>query len=219
MNQILITKNNKIYYLESNYLKNSRAIKEKKNYLIILFFSSIICIVILFYLLFSYIVRANSIRKTSVLVDKYYISSAYQFNSPYKAIKLSNDVYVIGLLEIPNINISYPIISNCNDKLLKISICKFLGPLPNQIGNMCIAGHNYKNNLMFSNLNKLKIGDAIFITNLNNIKQEYIIYQKLEISQDDWKYMQNTTSTEITLITCNSNNNTKRTIIKAKVKG
>ena len=49
------------------------------------------------------------------------------------------------------------VISKTNDELLKLSICRYYGPMPNEIGNLCIAGHNYKNNLMFSKLNKLNI--------------------------------------------------------------
>ena len=32
---------------------------------------------------------------------------------------------VIGIIEIPKINISYPILSNSTENLLKISVCRF----------------------------------------------------------------------------------------------
>ena len=221
MNQILVTKNdNYCYYLKYNYFENEKEkkIKHKKNYLVILLSSSIICILILFYLIFSFISRINNKKKTSNLVKKYNILSRYPSSNSYDAIKLSDNIYIIGLIEIPSINISYPILSNCNEDLLKISVCKFSGPMPNQIGNMCIAGHNYKNSLMFSKLNKLNTNDSIFITDLNNTRLEYVIYQKSEIKQNNLEGIKNTSSTEITLITCNSIDNSERIMIKAKVK-
>lgn len=36
-----------------------------------------------------------------------------------------------------------------------------------RFGNLCIAGHNYKNESFFSNLSKLKIGDIIEIHDNN----------------------------------------------------
>lgn len=222
MNQILITKNNDINYdaflYNSNYLINKK-IENKKKYLIIFLLSIIICIIILIYFIFSFFKKINEQNQTNILKEKYNINSLYYTNNDYSTIKLSNDISIIGLIEIPKINISYPILSNSNEYLLKISVCRFSGPLPNRIGNMCIAGHNYNNTLMFSKLNKLNIGDSIFITDLNNTKLEYIIYNKFRVKQNNLACTENTNDVEITLITCNENNNSERIVIKAKVKG
>ena len=227
MNQILIINNNKYkcdyydyYYLKYDILneKTSRVISNKVNYLIILLFSSIICVLLIFYLLFSIFTRIKNNKKASEISNKYSIISNYSSFTNSEAIKLSDKIYIIGLIEIPDIDISYPILSNCNEDLLKISVCKFGGPMPNKTGNMCIAGHNYKNSLMFSKLDKLEIGNQIYITDLNNFKKEYIVYKKSEINQNNLEVVQNTISTELTLVTCNPYNNSKRIIIKAKVK-
>ena len=49
--------------------------------------------------------------------------------------------YTIGEITIPSINVNYPIIQGENldniDTLLKISICKFHGAEPNEVGNLC----------------------------------------------------------------------------------
>ncbi len=223
MNQILITKNTNYDYL--NYFKLEKKYQKdmsnKKNYLIILSFSSIICLLLAFYLLFSYSIRINNNRRLNEISNKYSIVSNYSSlqNLNSNVIKLSNKIYIIGLIEIPKIDISYPIFENCNEELLKISVCKFAGPMPNEIGNMCIAGHNYKNNLMFSKLNKLDTGDSIYITDLNNVKKEYKIYKKTEIDANNLEEIKNTNYPEITLITCNSTNNSKRIVLKAKMKG
>ena len=56
------------------------------------------------------------------------------------------------MIEIPKIGIYYPIISEATDELLKISPCRIAGPMPNEDGNLCIAGHNYDNYKFFSKL-------------------------------------------------------------------
>lgn len=215
MNQILITKENNFFY--DNYIYKEK--KKKSNYLIIFFSSTIICILLAFYLLYLYFSKLNEQKSTNILREKYNVSSLYSSSNNYTAIKLSDNISIIGLIEIPKINISYPILSNSSEELLKISVCRFSGPLPNRIGNLCIAGHNYKNNLMFSKLHKLNVNDSIFITDLNNVKLEYIIYEKLKVKENNLDCTINTNNTEITLITCNDSNNSERIVIKAKVKG
>lgn len=222
MNQILITKNNDINYdaflYNSNYLINKKS-ENRKKYLIIFLISIIICIIILIYFIFSFFQKINEKNQTNLLKEKYNINSLYSKNNNYSTLKLSNDISIIGLIEIPKISISYPILSNSNENLLKISVCRFSGPLPNRVGNMCIAGHNYNNTLMFSKLNKLNIGDSIYISDLNNTKLEYVIYNKFRVKQNNLNCTENTNNVEITLITCNDNNNSERLVIKAKVKG
>lgn len=222
MNQILITKNENInydaYLYNSNYLINKK-IETKKKYLIVFLISIIICLIILIYFIFSFFQKINEQKQTNILKEKYNINSLYSVNNDYTALKLSNNISIIGLIEIPKIDISYPILSNSDENLLKISVCRFSGPLPNRIGNMCIAGHNYNNTLMFSKLNKLEIGDSIYITDLNNSKLEYVIYNKFRVKQNNLNCTKNSSDVEVTLITCNVNNNSERIVVKAKVKG
>lgn len=222
MNQILITKNEDTNYY--NYLYNTNAFiyqknRNKKKYFIIFLFSIIICTIILIYFIISFSKRSNEQTKTTLLKEKYNINTLYSSTNNYNALKLSNNISIIGLIEIPKINISYPILSNSEEALLKISVCRFSGPLPNRVGNLCIAGHNYNNTLMFSKLNTLNVGDIIYITDLNNTKLEYIVYNKFKVKENNLNCTQDSSTIEITLITCNHNNNSERVVVKAKVKG
>lgn len=215
MNQILQTKDN--FYFYENIIFRKKKIK--KRYVFVFFFSIIISIIIIFYLLSSYFSKLNQNKKTNILKDKYNVTTLYANNTNnYSSIKLSNDISIIGLIEIPSINISYPILSNSSEDLLKISVCRFSGPLPNRNGNLCIAGHNYKNSMMFSKLYKLNTNDSIFITDLNNVRLEYIIYEKSKIKENNLDCTRNTSDIQITLITCNDTNNKERIVVKAKVK-
>lgn len=215
MNQILVTDNNNLIF--NNLIKHSN--KKKKNYFLIFISSISIGLIISFYLLFSYFSKLKEKEKTLDLKNKYSINTLYSTTNSYEAIKLSDSISIIGLIEIPKISISYPIIKDSNAELLKISVCRFAGPMPNKVGNLCIAGHNYKNSSMFSKLHKLNIGDSIFITDLNNVKIEYIVYDKFKVKQNNLNCTNSSNNVEVTLITCNDNNNKERVVVKAKMKG
>ncbi len=212
VNQILFVKNN--YNDMDFFIQKSN----KRNYKLIFSISISIVFILIFYLLFSYFGKLIQKERTDKLIDKYHITSLYSSNNHYDAIKLSNEISIIGLIEIPAINLSYPILSNSNEALLKISVCRFSGPFPNRDGNLCIAGHNYRNNMMFSKLYKLKINDSIYITDLNNVRLEYVIYEKYKVKQSNLDCTSNTANAQVTLITCNENNNKERIVVKAKVK-
>lgn len=211
MNQILIINN--------NLFSNNKKLKNTKNFLYLFFISTSISIIILFYFLYSYFIGIYNNNKTNILKNKYNINSLYASNTQPTSLYISNNVCIIGIIKIPKINISYPIIENTNKDLLKISVCRVSGPFPNRIGNLCIAGHNYKNNSMFSNLYKLNIGDFFYITDLNNTKLKYVIYKKFVVKANNCNCLQDSNNVEATLITCHNNDNSKRLIIKAKMEG
>lgn len=55
----------------------------------------------------------------------------------------------IAVLKIPSLNIEYPVLSSTSTELLKISLNKYWGANPNEVGNMCIVGHNYNDSRFF----------------------------------------------------------------------
>lgn len=125
--------------------------------------------------------------------------------------------YTIGVINIPKIEVNYPILSTYSDELLKISPCKFYGPNPNNIGNLCIAGHNYRNTKFFSKVPTLEYGDIIEITDLSGKTIEYSVYDKYIVNPDELECTSQLTGgrREITIITC-TNDNQRRHIIKAR---
>ena len=129
----------------------------------------------------------------------------------------NSDPFVIGMIRIDKINLNYPILSESNYDLLKISLCRFAGPMPNEIGNLCIAGHNYVDYKLFSRLHELENGDKIDIYDLNGTKITYAVFDKFEVKANDLSCTNQNVGENriITLLTCN-NINGKRTIIKAK---
>ena len=76
--------------------------------------------------------------------------------------------YSEARLRIPKLGIDYPVLSDWSEELLKISLNKYWGPNgPNEVGNYCIVGHNYKSGKMFGNLPAISNGDIIELTDLS----------------------------------------------------
>ncbi len=124
---------------------------------------------------------------------------------------------VCAKLEIPNIKLETYILKNYSIKALNVSVTKFWGVDPNETGNCCIAGHNFKNKNMFRNLKKLKIGDKFTISDNNIGKVEYEIFDIYTVFPKDTSCLNPETENqkEVTLITC-TNDSEKRIIVKAK---
>ena len=122
-----------------------------------------------------------------------------------------------GIIEIPKIDIKYPIINQTNEETMKLSITKFWGPAVNEIGNYTVAGHNNKDGTMFGKTKYLEIGDTIKLTNLKNETIEYKVFEIYSIDPDDVSIVNSVdpNTREITLITC-TNGHKNRLITKAR---
>lgn len=200
MNQILETKLKK-FKSNKNFFKMQLTIS--------IFF--IIVFVIILILHFN----SNS-NKEKISSD---ISSNYNLYKLYSEShsETSTDDEILCTIEIPKINIKYPVFSKFDDELLKISPCRFYGRSPKEYGNLCIAGHNYNNSKFFSNLFLLNNGDEIFLYDNSEQKFIYKVFSYYEVSSSDMSpildYDRNIK--QLTLVTCN-NLNQNRLIIKAK---
>ena len=214
MNQIL-------FNLNKNSITNN---KNKKKYIIILTICIIITIICIMLYLFSNYYSSKKEKISKNLASNFSISTLYSNSLDYNTTKISSETsnsnsepFVIGLIKIDKINLTYPILSTTTEDLLKISPCRFYGPMPNEIGNLCIAGHNYVDNKFFSKIYLLDFDDLIKIYDLNGNSIDYKIYNKFEVQYDDLSCTNQNTNgyKEITLITCNNLKGT-RIIVKAK---
>lgn len=124
---------------------------------------------------------------------------------------------LFGIIKIDKINLNYSILSVSNNDLLDISVCRFAGPMPNETGNLCIAGHNYVDYKFFSRINELQINDVINIFDLNGNQVNYSVFDIYETFPDDTSCTFQETNGEkiVTLVTCN-NVNGKRLVVHAK---
>lgn len=124
---------------------------------------------------------------------------------------------VEAFVRVPRLGISYPVLSETSEELLKISVNKYWGPsAPNQVGNYCIVGHNYKNKKMFGRLSEIVSGDIIELEDVNKNVVKYSVYEKYVVEPTDTSCTSQLTNgrKEVTLITC-TNYGTQRLVVKA----
>ena len=128
-----------------------------------------------------------------------------------------NGYNIEGIIEIPKINIKYPIIDETTDITMKLSTTKFCGNGINEIGNYTIAGHNNKDGTMFGKTKYLELGDTINIIDLNLNKIQYEIFKIYVVNPNDVTCLESVDdlTREITLITC-TNGHANRLITKAR---
>lgn len=146
-----------------------------------------------------------------------------KLNTKVQKTKNGANYTTVAVIEIPKINIIYPVIysedtsNKTTEDLLRLSVVKYWGPDANEQGNFCIVGHNYHNKRFFSKISTLKTGDSIYLTDVDNRTLEYQVYDKKVIEPDDLKCTTQLTNgqTEITLITCTMTGK-QRTIVKAR---
>ena len=139
------------------------------------------------------------------------------FNQTEESILTTYKGYpVIAKLEIPKINLETYVISEYSNQALGVSVTKFYGGDPNEIGNFCIAGHNYITKNMFHDLKKLSIGDTFTLIDANNNEGIYQIYLVETVEPNETQCLSQKTEgkTEVTLITCTTDSS-KRIIVKA----
>ena len=213
MNQILVNGNNKQDNSLYGHKNNKNSIY--KTLFILSIFLLFISVIFLFFKLYK---NSNNERISQKLNASYSVSTLYSKNIISNNIIIDkSEPFVIGIIKIDKINVNYSILSISNNELLDISVCRFAGPMPNEIGNLCIAGHNYVDYKFFSRLNELIIGDIITIYDLNGNNINYKIYDKYEINSDNTACtFQETNGLKIvTLVTCN-NVNGKRLVLHAK---
>lgn len=153
-------------------------------------------------------------------------TEAEEIKTANKTVQTTDSGYrysTIATINIPKINVEYPILDGETDSveeteaLLKISPTKFWGPEPNEVGNFCIVGHNYRNSRFFSKVPTLENGDIIKITDLAGQTINYRVYNKYEVDPTDVSCTSQLTNgnKEITLITC-TNDSKMRVIVKAR---
>ena len=129
---------------------------------------------------------------------------------------------VLGTINIPKTKCKYPILNQVTKKSLETAVA-VLYPIDAELNvdnNVTIVGHNYRNNLFFSNNYKLREGDTIEITSPYE-KVTYVIYDYHYLEPSDASYMQRDIPEgvrEIALSTCNDDSS-QRLVILAREQG
>lgn len=122
----------------------------------------------------------------------------------------------VAKLWIPKIDLQVYVLEPYSEETLAVSATQFYGPSPNEIGNFCIAGHNYNRENMFNHLIDLSVGDILFLTDNQHGRGTYRIYDIYKVVPTEVSPLSQDTNgnTEVTLITC-TNYSSRRLIVKA----
>ena len=103
----------------------------------------------------------------------------------------------IGVLDIPALGLSFPIISEWSYDALQIAPCRYSGSA--YLDNLVIAGHNYRSH--FASLPQLQPGDSVTFTDMDGNVFSYEVssletlspYAVSDMTSGDW---------DLTLFTC-----------------
>ena len=111
---------------------------------------------------------------------------------------------MVGTIEIPAINLKYPVLEEASKSAIEVAVAVYYGPGLNEVGNTTIVGHNYRNGTFFSNNKKLVEGDKVYITDNSGTKVTYVIYKTYTTAPEDSEYLDRDTQgkREISLTTC-----------------
>lgn len=125
----------------------------------------------------------------------------------------------ICTINIPKIGVNYPVSATTTTELLKQLPCRFWGGSPNEVGNLSIVGHNYRNSRFFSKVPTLVVGDIVEITDLSQRTIQYEVYDIHTVLPDNTDDTDTQTNgrKEVTLITC-TNDTKQRVIVRCKEK-
>ena len=127
----------------------------------------------------------------------------------------------LGVVKIPKINISYPILAQTtNVELMKVAPYKFWGANPNEVGNLCIIGHNYRRKgVFFSDVPSLTVGDIVEVQDLSQRTVQYEVYDLHTVDPNDRSDTTQYTNgkREVTIITC-TDDAKQRVIVKCTEK-
>ena len=159
----------------------------------------------------------NRIQEENTSLDDENTTQDTSFDQSEDSILTTYKGYpVIAKLEIPKIDLETYVISEYSNQALGVSVTKFYGGNPNEVGNFCIAGHNYITDNMFHDLKKLSVGDTFTLIDNNAHEGIYKIYLVETVEPDETQCLSQKTNgrIEVTLITCTTDSS-KRIIVKA----
>ncbi len=159
----------------------------------------------------------NEIEKSNIILDDENTIQNTRIHQTEENMLTTYKGYpVIAKLEIPKINLETYVISEYSNQALGVSVTKFYGSNPNEVGNFCIAGHNYVTKNMFHDLKKLDIGDTFTLIDSNLQEGMYKIYLVETVEPYETQCLSQKTDgrIEVTLITCTTDSS-KRIIVKA----
>lgn len=127
-----------------------------------------------------------------------------QMEMPEKEI---NGQKYIGVVELPDLGLELPIISEWSDEKLKISPCRYVGSA--YTNDLILSGHSYKNHFRY--IRNLEDGARVFFTDMSGNRFVYEVIGKEVITAEDVEGMLDG-EWDLTLFTCTPGGKSRNTI-------
>ena len=128
--------------------------------------------------------------------------------APQRVLNDMADYPVMAKLTIPKLELELPVITECSDEALKVSVCRLTGPTEPGESGLVLTAHNYRNGAHFGRLDELDIGDQIELMDVWGAKTSYRVSDMLHIKPDDWAAL-NAAESVLDLVTCTNNANAR----------
>ncbi len=141
----------------------------------------------------AYVNSMNVLENLDELIKKEIIDN----NNQFETFSLDGNEY-IGTIELVDLDIKLPIMSEWSYSKLKIAPCRYRGS--EKTNDLIIMAHNYRTH--FKNIDQLEIGSIINYQNANGDLYKYQVIENTIIDADDIQGMI-TAKSDLTLFTCN----------------
>ena len=113
------------------------------------------------------------------------------FSGPMPVVDVVGRSFV-GTVEIPSLGLLLPVQNQWSKSNAKLSICRYEGSAYDN--DLIVCGHNYQEH--FGNLNQLKSGDSVIVTDMNGRSFYYQVtnietlgaYDSFEMEEGDWDF-------------------------------
>ncbi len=118
------------------------------------------------------------------------------------------------IIEIPEINVNAAVVNGTTPKYLKEGPGLYeISPLPdNQDANVLIAAHRTTYGAWFRNVDKLKVGDDIFVR-FDKKVYNYKVEKVFAIAKNDWTVTESQGYSALTLTSCHPPGSSKQRIV------
>jgi LPXTG-site transpeptidase (sortase) family protein len=170
----------------------------------------------------------SSMAQQRDLVNLNKDAKAEDDESGYDAIDTDQkDVKRSYLLEIPEINVKVAVLrSGSFNKMytnMRSGAAMFpRAPEPNTVGNICISAHRTGTRDYFLEINKLSVGDLIYLHTSHLGSFQYQVVKVDIIDSHDWSVTKDVGYPALTLLSCQASNgisNALRVVVRAKLVG
>lgn len=118
---------------------------------------------------------------------------------------------VIGVVGLPDLGLSLPVLADYTQDLLAVAPCRYTDDLALEPGQLVVAGHNYRTH--FGRLGELAPGSRITWQNLDGVTYTYTVTEVTEIDAGDREALEQG-DWDLTLFTCDVTR-TRRILVRA----